>query len=248
MATNPRYLTAAPARAEEIDVGLRRYMLRIYNYMAMGLAVSGLVALTVAFTSIGDIFFMRGITATGQVGVAPTGLGWIAIWAPLGILLLAMFTARKMSFATLQFMYWLFVAVNGISLSILLMIYTGESVIQVFFITSAAFAGLSLFGYTTKRNLSGVGSFLIMGVWGLLIVGIVNMFMQSPMMSFVFAAAGVLIFAGLTAYKTQELKLAYSERLSGEAEGRLAIFGAWMLYITFINLLQFLMYFLGNRE
>ena len=248
MATNPRYLTTAPARAEAIDVGLRRYMLRIYNYMAMGLAVSGLVAATVAFTSIGDIFFMRVVTATGQVGIAATGLGWIAIFAPLGILLLAMFTARRMSFATLQFMYWAFVAVNGISLSILLMIYTGESVIQVFFITSAAFAGLSLFGYTTKKNLSGVGSFLIMGVWGLLIVGIVNIFMQSAMMSFVFAAAGVLIFAGLTAYKTQELKLAYSERLGSEAEGRLAIFGAWMLYITFINLLQFLMYFMGNRQ
>ncbi len=248
MATDPRTMTQAQARATEIDVGLRRYMLRIYNYMAMGLAVSGMVAMIMAYTSIGEIFFMRGITPTGHVGIAPTGFGWVAIWAPLGILLLAMFKSRSMSFATLQSMYWLFVAVNGISLSLLLMVYTGESVVQVFFITSAAFAGLSLFGYTTKKDLSGFGSFLIMGVWGLLIVGIVNMFMQSAMMHFVFSAAGVLIFAGLAAYKTQELKLAYSERLGDEAEGRLAIFGAWMLYITFINLLQFLMYFLGNRQ
>ncbi len=246
MATDPRYMTQAQARATEIDVGLRRYMLRIYNYMAMGLAVSGLVAMIVAYTSIGDIFFMRGITPTGHVGIAPTGFGWVAIWAPLGILLLSMFKARSMSFATLQAMYWLFVAVDGISLSLLLMVYTGESVVQVFFITAAAFAGLSLFGYTTKKNLAPMGAFLIMATFGLLIAMLVNVFfVQSVGFDWVVSIGVVLVFSGLTAYETQMIKKMYYAADGAEVTTRKAIFGAFQLYGSFITMFIWILHILG---
>lgn len=228
-----------------IDEGLRQYMLRVYNYMTVGLAISGLVAWVVAnVPAVTGLFYVM----QGGVPVALSGLGMITMWAPLVMLFGAMFLMRSPSAATAQGFYWAFVAINGVGLSILMLVYTGESLIRTFFITAGAFAALSLWGYTTKKDLSGFGSFLIMGLIGLIIAMVVNIFLASDMMQFVIAAAGVLIFSGLTAYDTQRIKLQYSENMSHDVQTVTAVFGALHLYITFINLLQFLLYFLGNRE
>ncbi len=257
MAIGPqnRYATYAGGQAVDqaaIDEGLRAHMLRIYNYMATGLAISGLVALAVAYTALGDVFFntVQGYTADGRFITVqqPTILGWIGIFAPLGILLVAAFAGRNWSAGATQAMYWAFVGLQGIGLSILFHTYTDASIASVFFITAAAFAGLSLYGYTTRRSLSGLGSFLIMGLIGLIIAAVVNIFLQSEMMQFVIAAAGVLIFSGLIAYDTQRIKEEYVAGMHHDAQTRLAIWAALSLYINFINLMQFLLYFLGNRE
>ena len=228
-----------------IDEGLRQYMLRVYNYMTTGLAISGLVAWTVA-----NVPAVTGIFYVMQNGEPDglSGIGMIAMWTPLAMLFGAMFLMRSPSGSTAQSFYWAFVAINGVGLSILMLAYTGESLVRTFFITAGAFAALSLWGYTTKKNLSGFGSFLIMGLIGLIIASVVNMFLASTMMQFVIAAAGVLIFSGLTAYDTQRIKLQYSDTMSKDAQTVTAVFGALHLYITFINLLQFLLYFLGNRN
>ncbi len=253
MAFDPRnraraYAVGQTVERADIDVGLRQYMLRIYNYMTTGLAISGLVAWTVAnVPAVTGIFYtMQG----GQI-VGINGLGMIAMWAPLIMLIGAMFLMRNPSASGAQIFYWLFLAVNGIGLSFLMLVYTSESLIRTFFITAAAFAALSLWGYTTKKNLSGFGSFLMMGLVGLIIVSIVNMFFFSSMLQFVISAAGVLIFAGLTAYQTQKLKDQYVNLVGGQGEAVqtvTAVFGALLLYITFINLFQFLMMFLGQRQ
>ena len=250
MAFDPRDRAAAYGGAQavdraEIDEGLRQYMLRVYNYMTMGLVVSGLVAWSVVnVPAVTNIFYVT----QGNLIVGLTGLGSLAMWAPLIMLFGAMFLMRSPSAVTAQGFYWAFVAVNGIGLSILMVVYTGESLVKTFFITAGAFAGLSLWGYTTRKNLSGFGSFLIMGLIGLIIASIVNIFLASPMMQFVIAAAGVLIFSGLTSYYTQQIKLSYSEAMSRDEQTVTAVFGALSLYIAFINLLQFLLMFLGNRE
>lgn len=232
----------------EIDEGLRRHMLRIYNYMAGGLAVSGLVALAVASVpSITSLFF-EVVRYQGLNYLQATTLGWIAMFAPLGLLLIAAFGMRNASAGAIQVFYWAFVALQGVSLATLLFLYTGESVVRVFFITAAAFAGLSLYGYTTKRSLSALGSFMIMGLIGLIIAAIVNVFLASPMMQFVISAAGVLIFSGLIAYDTQRLKLEYSEAYDSDTTTKLAVWGALALYINFLNLFRFLLFFLGARE
>ena len=229
----------------EVDEGLRSYMLRIYNYMGTGLAVSGLVAWLIAHTSIGDMFFVM----EGGQRLGFNLLGMIGMFAPLGLLLVASFAGRNWSARATQAMYWAFVALQGIGLSILLMVYTGESVVRVFFITAAAFGGLSLYGYTTKKNLSAMGSFMIMGLIGLIIASIVNIFLASSMLAFIIAAVGVLVFAGLIAYHTQSAKEEYLAGLgSPDHETRAAVWSALALYISFINLFQFLLMFLGNRE
>lgn len=249
MASGPQNRYATVNRGQtidraEIDAGLRQHMLRVYNYMATGLAISGLVAWMIAHTSVGGVFF----APAPNGGIAPTMLGMIGIFAPLGLLLIGMFTMRSARASTVQALYWGYVALQGIGLSIILMTYTGESVVRVFFITAAAFAGLSLYGYTTKRNLSAFGSFLVMGLIGLLIASVVNIFLGSSMLQFVIAAAGVLIFAGLIAYDTQAIKQQYYEGMDSETGTKTAVMGAWMLYLSFINLFQFLMMFLGSRE
>lgn len=232
----------------EIDEGLRRHMLRIYNYMAGGLAVSGVVALTVASVPAVTSLFFEVVQYQGLNYIQATTLGWVAMFAPLGLLLIAAFGMRNASAATIQTFYWAFVGLQGISLATLLFLYTGESVVRVFFITSAAFAGLSLYGYTTRRSLSAFGSFLIMGLIGLIIAAVVNIFLASPMLQFVISAAGVLIFSGLIAYDTQRLKEEYSASHDTETSTKLAVWGALSLYIDFINLFRFLLYFLGSRE
>jgi FtsH-binding integral membrane protein len=233
------------------DVGLRAHMLRVYNYMASGLVLSGIVALLVAnnVAGLGDLFWTTQTTASGALRVTSIKLlGWVAIFAPLGMMLIGAFMMRNMSVAGTQAFYWVFVTLMGISLSLVLLRYTGASVARVFFITAAAFGALSLYGYTTKRDLSGWGKFLFMGVIGLVIAGIVNIFVGSSMMHFIISAAGVLIFSGLIAYDTQQIKEQYAEAWGTDVQEKMAIFGALGLYINFVNLFQFLMSFLGDRE
>jgi FtsH-binding integral membrane protein len=228
------------------DVGLRQHMIRVYNYMASGLALSGIVAFAVFSSSeLAGLFFE--VTANGRV-VGLNALGWVAILAPLGLLLLVGFRAAKMSVGAVQAVYWAVTALMGVSLSLLLFRYTGASVARTFFVTAAAFGALSLYGYTTKRDLTAMGKFLFMGVIGLILAGLVNMIWPSGTMSFIISAAGVLIFSGLIAYDTQKIKDQYAEAWGTEMAEKVAIFGALRLYLNFVNLFQFLMMFLGQRR
>jgi len=250
MAIRPDYRGGTMARPHglehaEIDEGLRKHMLSVYNYMALGLVVSGAVAWAItSVPAINQLFYQ--VQGGYVVGVTP--LYWIGVFAPLGLLMLAGFAMRGASLGTMQMIYWAFVALQGVGISLLLQLYTGESVVRVFLITAAAFGGLSLYGYTTRRNLSGFGSFLVMGLIGLIIASLVNMFLPSTMMTFMISAAGVLIFAGLIAYDTQRIKVSYVAGDGTQVNGIRAVWGALSLYINFLNLFQFLLMFLGNRN
>ena len=232
------------------DVGLRQHMIRVYNYMGSGLALSGIVAFAL-FTvpALQNLFFTMGMTRGGAV--VPTGLnilGWIAIFAPLGLLLLVSFRAAKMSLTSVQAVYWAVTALMGVSLSLVLFRYTGASVARTFFVTAAAFGALSLYGYTTKRDLTAMGKFLFMGLIGLLLAGLVNMIWPSGTMTFIISAVGVLIFSGLIAYDTQKIKEQYADAWDSGSAEKMAVFGALSLYLDFINLFQFLMSFLGQER
>jgi uncharacterized protein len=228
------------------DVGLRAHMIRVYNYMASGLALSGIVAFALfQVPQLASIFFQ--VTPNGYVA-GLTMLGWVAIFAPLGLLLLVSFRAAQMSVGSIQAVYWAVTALMGVSLSVLLFTYTGASVARTFFVTAAAFSALSLYGYTTKRDLTAMGKFLFMGVIGLILAGLVNMIWPSGTMSFIISAAGVLIFSGLIAYDTQKIKEQYAAAWGTDTAEKVAIFGALSLYLDFVNLFQFLMMFLGQRR
>ncbi|HSI01863.1 MAG TPA: Bax inhibitor-1/YccA family protein [Reyranella sp.] len=232
------------------DVGLRQHMIRVYNYMGSGLALSGIVAFAL-FTvpALQSLFFTMGMTRGGAV--VPTGLnilGWIAIFAPLGLLLLVSFRAAKMSLTSIQTVYWAVTALMGVSLSLVLFRYTGASVARTFFVTAAAFGALSLYGYTTKRDLTAMGKFLFMGLIGLLLAGLVNMIWPSGTMTFIISAVGVLIFSGLIAYDTQKIKEQYADAWDSGSAEKMAVFGALSLYLDFVNLFQFLMSFLGQER
>lgn len=218
------------------DEGLRKHMLAIYNYMASGVLLTGVVAL-LAFTSgVAETIFTGGI------------LRWIVALSPMAIVFAMSFGANRFSTGTLQLMFWGFATLMGLSLSSVFLIYTGGSIATTFFATSAAFAGLSLWGYTTKRSLSGMGSFLMMGVIGLIVASLINLFLQSPAFYYAISFIGVLIFAGLTAYDTQRLKNEYEYLRGTEFAGKAVVLGALTLYLDFINMFQFLLSFLGNRE
>ena len=221
--------------AGRYDEGLRKHMLSIYNYMASAVLLTGIVALVSASS---------GLT----LAIAGTPLMWVVMLAPLAFVLAMSFGLNKMSKSTLNILFWAYATVMGLSLSTIFLVYTGESIAVTFFATAGAFAGLSLFGYTTKKDLSGFGSFLIMGVVGLIIAGLVNLFLQSSAMSFVISGLGVLIFAGLTAYNTQRLKEEYAHLRGTEYIGKAVIMGALNLYLDFINMFMYLLRFLGNRE
>jgi len=227
------------------DVGLRAHMIRVYNYMASGLALSGIVAFGLfSSAELAGLFFH--VQAGRVVGL--NVLGWVAILAPLGLLLLVSFRAASMSVGAVQAVYWAVTALMGVSLSLLLFRYTGASVARTFFVTAAAFGALSLYGYTTKRDLTAMGKFLFMGVIGLILAGLVNMIWPSGTMSFIISAAGVLIFSGLIAYDTQKIKEQYSEAWGTDMVEKIAIFGALSLYLDFVNLFQFLMSFMGQER
>ena len=231
------------------DAGLRSHMLRVYNYMASGLALSGIVAMLVySVPELNALFIKTATLPNGRVVAGLTILGWVAILAPIGLILFASFRAATMSVTTMKFVYWAIVALNGIGFTLLIYRYTGTSLARTFFITAAAFAALSLYGYTTKRSLSGLGTFLFMGLIGILIAGVVNIFVQSSMLHFIIAAAGVLIFAGLTAYDTQQIKEQYAEAWGSDVQEKIAIFGALNLYLDFVNMFQMLLSLIGDRE
>jgi FtsH-binding integral membrane protein len=227
------------------DIGLRAHMVRVYNYMASGLALSGIVAFGLfSSAELAGLFFQ--VQAGRVVGL--NMLGWVAILAPLGLLLLVSFRAAAMSVGAIQAVYWAVTALMGVSLSLLLFRYTGASVARTFFVTAAAFGALSLYGYTTKRDLTAMGKFLFMGVIGLILASLVNMIWPSGTMSFIISAAGVLIFSGLIAYDTQKIKEQYADAWGTDAVEKIAIFGALSLYLDFVNLFQFLMSFLGQER
>jgi FtsH-binding integral membrane protein len=237
--------TGAVADQAAFDVGLRAHMVRVYNYMASGLALSGIVAFAIFnVPGLAAIFFEIG--PRGPVGL--NALGWVAILAPLGLLLLVSFRAAQMSTGSVQAVYWAVTALMGVSLSLLLFRYTGASVARTFFITAAAFGALSLYGYTTKRDLSGFGKFLFMGLIGLILASVVNMIWPSGAMSFIISVVGVLIFSGLIAYDTQRIKEQYADAWGTDVAEKVAVFGALSLYLDFVNLFQFLMMFLGQRR
>lgn len=222
------------------DAGLRRHMIGIFNYMFAGLALSGAVAFLLVQTGAAALFF----SAPGQF----TPLGWAAVFAPLGILLLASFSAARLSTGATHTVYWSVAALQGVSLAVLFQSFTGQSVAQIFFITAAAFGALSFYGYSTKRSLSGMGTFLIIGLVGVVIASIVNLFLQSSLVHFVASVIGVLVFAGLTAFDTQRLKDEYIAGVAGEAAMKAQVWGALSLYLNFINLFQLLLSLFGQRE
>ncbi len=242
-----RYATAPVAADMSVDAGLRAFMLGVYNKVALGLVLSAALAfLTSSFPPVRDLLFS--VTADGRLaGVTP--LYYVVAFAPLVILLVSGFALKNPSPRSSGAIYWTIVALIGASLGTLVFRYTGESIATTFLITAAAFGGLSLFGYTTKRDLSPIGSFLIIGLVGLVIAMIVNMFIQSSMMAFIISAAGVLIFAGLIAYDTQRLKMTYYQLNQDQtALGVATNYGALSLYLDFINLFQFLLMIFGGRR
>ena len=251
------------AEAAVVDAGLRAYMLRIYNYMVLGLAITGFAALGAYMLSVtGDpASAVRGasggaLALRAGVYLTPVGyalfvspLKWLVILAPLGLVFFLSFRIENMRPSSAQATFWIYAALVGISLGVLFLVYTHTSIVRVFFITAASFGALSLWGYTTQRDLSAMGSFLIMGLFGIIIASLVNVFVESSMMQWVISVVGVLIFAGLTAWDTQRLK---SEYIYGAMEGdvleRSAIMGALSLYLDFLNLFTFLLQLLGSRE
>lgn len=251
MVDNNRYAHATATRTEGVvDEGLRSYMLTVYNYMAGGVALTGLVAYLI-FTQAVTVDPATGaktLTALGQT-LYTSPLKWVVMLAPLAFVFFLSFRVMSMSVSTAQISFWAFAAVMGASLSSIFLIYTGQSITQVFFVTAAAFAALSVYGYTTKRDLSAWGSFLFMGLIGVVIAALVNLFLQSSALQFAISVIGVLVFAGLTAYDTQRLKDTYYE-VAGNAElaSKTAIMGALSLYLNFINMFTMLLSLFGDRE
>lgn len=224
------------AATAQIDEGLRSYMLRVYNYMTTGLALTGAIA------------FLISNSPAAINAIFGTGLHWIVMLAPLGVVLFLSARINRMSATTAQAWFWGFAALMGVSLASIFIVYTQESIARVFFITAATFAAMSLYGYTTKRDLSGLGSFLFMGLIGVVIASVVNIFIGSTMMQFIISVVGVLVFVGLTAYDTQQIKEMYDELDGSEVAGKKAIMGALRLYLDFINLFIMLLHLFGNRN
>ena len=240
---------AAQQTAAVMDEGLRAYMLKVYNYMATGVLLTGIIAMlsfkmSVVTDASGAI---SGFTSFGNA-LFFSGLKWVVMLAPLGIVFYMSFGINKMSAAKAQSVFWIFAALMGLSLSWILLVYTGVSVARVFFITSATFGAMSIYGYTTKRDLTKMGSFLMMGLIGIIIASVVNIFMKSTMMYFIISILGVLIFVGLTAYDTQKIKNMYAASDTGELMGKKAVMGALTLYLDFINLFIMLLRLFGQRR
>lgn len=238
---NRTYAGTAQRTGVAVDEGLRSYMLGVYNYMTMGVALTGIVA-----------YFTYSL-ASQNPAVAQllygSPLKWVIMLAPLAFVFFLSFRVHQMSPGAAQTAFWLFAAVMGLSLSSIFLVFTGQSITQVFFVTAAAFAGLSLWGYTTKKDISGWGSFLIMGVIGLIIAALVNLFLQSSALQFAVSALGVLVFAGLTAYDTQNIKDTYYEvRGNAELAAKSAIMGALSLYLDFINMFTSMLNLFGSQE
>jgi FtsH-binding integral membrane protein len=218
-----------------VDVGLRSYMLRVYNYMAAGLAITGLVAY---FAAVSGLY----------QSIYGTALYWVVVFAPLGLVLLLSFRIQHMSLGAAQLTFWAYAALVGLSLSGLFLVYTGASIAETFFITAATFLAMSLYGYTTRSDLTKFGSFLLMGLIGIIIAGLANLFFHSAALQFAISVIGVVVFVGLTAWDTQRIKEMYWEGDSDVVAGKKAVMGALALYLDFINLFVILMQFFGQRR
>ena len=219
----------------DIDVGLRQYMLRIYNYMASGLALTGIVAYVAAASG----FYHS---------IAGTPLLWVVMLAPLGLVFWLSAGINRMSASTAQLLFWVYAGLMGLSLAGIFLVFTGASIARVFFITAGTFAAMSFYGYTTQRDLTQFGSFLFMGLIGIVIASLVNIFIASSALQFAISVIGVIVFVGLTAYDTQQIKEMYYEGDDYETGSKKAIMGALRLYLDFINLFMLLMQLLGTRR
>jgi FtsH-binding integral membrane protein len=231
-------------QAAAVDAGLRAHMIRVYNYMAAAVALSGAVAwltFNAAVTSTGTL------TAFGQA-VFGGPLMWVLLFGTLGLVFFISFRIHKLQFGTALTLFFVYAGLLGVTLAPIFLVYTGASITRVFFISAASFGALSLWGYTTQRDLTGMGSFLFMGLIGLILASIVNIFWPNGMLQFVISIAGVLIFAGLTAYDTQKIKEMYSAYDDATAAGRKAVMGALSLYLDFINLFMMLLRLAGDRR
>ena len=245
----PRYgaSVARPGYAQ-VDQGLRSYMLGVYNNMVLGLALTGLTALGTNMLAVAN-------NSAGRVSLTPFGqtlyyspLKWVVMMAPLAFIFLFSFRVDRMTASSARAVFLAFAAVMGVSMSWIFLVFTQSSVAQVFFITAAAFGGLSLYGYTTRRDLTPIGSFLMMGLWGLIIASLVNVFLHSSGLQWALSIISVAIFSGLTAWDTQAIKEMYVASDGHEAAAKKSIFGALKLYLDFINLFQSLLYLMGNRN
>lgn len=218
-----------------VDAGLRAHMLKVYNYMTSGVLLTGIIALLFAQSDM-------------ALSLQSSPLRFVVMFAPLAFIMVMSFGFNRLSQTALQAMFWAFATVMGLSMSMIFLVYTEASIATTFFVTAASFAGLSLWGYTTKKDLTGWGSFLIMGVVGLILASVVNIFLGSGTLQLVVSFLGVLIFAGLTAYDTQRIKSEYLQFRGHESLGKLAIMSALNLYLDFVNMFQFLLSFLGSRD
>ncbi len=227
---------AVDARWSSFDEGLRQHLLRIYNYMALGLVVTGAVAFVVASTP------------ALYVPIFSTPLKWVVMLAPLAFVLFFSFRIHAISASTAQMLFWMFCAVMGLSMASIFLVFTGTSIARTFFIAAAMFGSMSLYGYTTKRDLTQFGSFLIMGLIGVIVASLVNIWLQSSVLQFTVSVIGIIVFLGLTAWDTQSIKDQYAESADAESTQKLAVFGAFSLYLNFINIFQLLLNFTGQRE
>ncbi|HWX46765.1 MAG TPA: Bax inhibitor-1/YccA family protein [Roseomonas sp.] len=259
MASGPdyRYTTGAAgwgrvgtADAAAVDAGLRSYMLGVYNWMASGLLLTAIVAYLIANTGLSELFFNVVRTPRG-LATQPTILGFAAILAPLAFVLVLSFGVNRMSKTTVQALFWLFCAAMGASMSNIFAVYVGASIATTFVVTAGMFAGVSLYGYTTKADLTKLGSLMMMGLIGIIIAGLVNMFVGSSALQFAISVIGVVVFVGLTAYDTQRIKADYLEFAYGmgtDVAAKRSVFDALALYLNFINLFQLLLQFMGVRQ
>jgi FtsH-binding integral membrane protein len=244
-----RIIRGATTVADTMDAGLRAHMLRVYNYMVGALALTGGVAYLVANSpTLLNLFYQTTATANGYA-ISPTILGWVVMLAPIALVFFLSFRIMQMSQAAAQATFWVYSALTGASLASILIVYTGASVATTFFVTAATFGTMSLWGYTTKRDLTGMGHFLFMGLIGILLASLANFFFKSPAINFVVSVVGVLIFTGLTAWDTQKIKNTYYQ-IGGDTAvaGKAAIMGALSLYLDFLNIFLFLLRFMGNRR
>ena len=245
MAEYKARLGTVAATGAVIDEGLRAYMLRVYNYMASGLALTGIIAFGAANTpAVLNLLYQVGPDGF----LRPTMLAWVVMFAPFGFILVMSFGIHKLKASTAQTLFWLFAGVMGLSLAHVFLVFTGASIARVFFITAGTFGAMSLYGYTTKRDLTRFRSFLFMGLIGVILASLVNVFIGSSMMQFAISVIGVIVFVGLTVYDTQRIKNSYDVTPEGEAQAKMAIMGALSLYLNFINLFILLLHLFGSRR
>ena len=233
---HPVWRSTATAQELSLDLGLRNYMVRVYGYMALGLGLTGLVA-----------FFAASSPAL-MMAIFTTPLKWVVMFAPFGMVLLLSARIGSMPFSTAQMLFWGYAGLMGLSLSSIFLVFTGESIARLFFISASVFGAMSLYGYTTRKDLTAFGSFLLMGVVGIVIASLVNLFLHSSAMQLMISVIGVLVFTGLTAYDTQQIKESYFESDSHELAGKKAIIGALQLYLDFVNLFISLLHLFGDRR